>query len=141
MATDDLYAPLGLDTKPARGRRSVIYSVAAGLLGVALAVGVIWALAWYDPLGSRPTAAAKAELAATDVGRTAQLRPSETDLAPPHVTGSLRPEDNAPKVPVQTTETPPEAAPPRRTSASSPSSTAAAAQGGRSEFPPRRRRS
>ncbi len=112
MATDDLYAPLGLGSKPARSRRSIIYSIAGGLLGVTFAVAVIWALAGHDPLGGRPAAAARSGPVGTDVGAIAQLRPSATDLAPPQVTGALRHVDSAPSAQAHDAETPPEPAPP-----------------------------
>ncbi len=52
MATDDLFAPLGQDKKPARARLTPsIYPVAAGLLGLALATFVVWVMVGHDPFG------------------------------------------------------------------------------------------
>jgi polysaccharide deacetylase 2 family uncharacterized protein YibQ len=114
VATDDLNAPLGLEAKPARGRRSVIYSVTAGVLGAVIAVAVIWVVAAHDPLNGRPTAA-KAGLEGAGIDHSARLRPSETDFAAPQlspqVTGSLQGEDNAPRVQARAAEAPPEPTP------------------------------
>jgi hypothetical protein len=80
VATDDLFAPLGLDKKPARARLTPsVYPVAAGLLGLALATFVVWVMVGHDPFGGEPMAVAKVNLGAA--GTPGALRPSET--APP----------------------------------------------------------
>ncbi len=92
MATDDLYAPLGLDKKAARARLSpLVYSVAAGLLGVALATFVIWVLFGHDPFGGEPMAVAKTNVRVVEPGQAARLRLSEPDAASPESTGAIGP--------------------------------------------------
>ncbi len=91
MATDDLYAPLGLDKKPARARLSpVAYSVTAGLLGVALATFVIWIVVGHDPFGGEPMALAKTSVRAAEPDQSARLR-MEPDAASPESTGTISP--------------------------------------------------
>ena len=52
VASDDLFAPLGLDKKPVRARLTPsLYPVAAGLLGLALATFAVWVMVGHDPLG------------------------------------------------------------------------------------------
>ncbi len=90
MATDDLFAPLGLDKKPARTRLTPsVYPVAAGLLGLALATFAVWVMVGHDPFGGEPMAVAKANLGAAGTGNAGALRPSET--APPEITGAISP--------------------------------------------------
>jgi uncharacterized protein len=90
VATDDLFAPLGLDKKPARARLTPsVYPVAAGLLGLALATFVVWVMVGHDPFGGEPMAVAKSNLGAAGTGNADALRPSET--APPEITGAISP--------------------------------------------------
>jgi polysaccharide deacetylase 2 family uncharacterized protein YibQ len=90
VATDDLFAPLGLDKKPARARLTPsVYPVAAGLLGLALATFVVWVMVGHDPFGGEPMAVAKANLGAAGTGNADALRQSET--APPEITGAISP--------------------------------------------------
>jgi len=90
VATDDLFAPLGLDKKPARARLpSFLLPVTAGVLGIALATFVIWVMVGHDPLGGEPMAVAKVNPGAA--ARTVELRPSETDPTPPEFTGAITP--------------------------------------------------
>jgi uncharacterized protein len=90
VATDDLFAPLGQDKKPARARLTPsVYPVAAGLLGLALATFVVWVMVGHDPFGGEPMAVAKANLGAAGTGNADALRPSET--APPEITGAISP--------------------------------------------------
>jgi hypothetical protein len=78
LATDDLYTPLGLDKKPARGGLSpLIYPVIPGLLGIALVTFVIWNVVHHDRSGGKPMAAAKTDMSAP--GHAAKLSPSEPD--------------------------------------------------------------
>jgi uncharacterized protein len=87
VATDDLFAPLGQDKKPARARLTPsIYPVAAGLLGLALATFVVWVMVGHDPFGGEPMAVAKANLGAAGTGNADALRPS-----PPEITGAISP--------------------------------------------------
>jgi uncharacterized protein len=95
VATDDLYAPLGLDKKAARARLSpLVYSVAAGLLGVALATFVIWVLFGHDPFGGEPMAVAKTNVRVVEPGQAARLRLSEPDAASPENTGAISPAED-----------------------------------------------
>ena len=88
MATDDLFAPLGLDKKPARARLpSFLLPVTAGVLGVALATFVIWVMVGHDPLGGEPMAVAKVNPRAA--AGTFELRPSETDRTAPEIIGAI----------------------------------------------------
>jgi hypothetical protein len=89
VATDDLFAPLGLDKKPARARLpSFLLPVTAGVLGVALASFVIWVILGHDPRAAgEPMAVAKVNLGAA--AGTAELRSSETDPTPPEITGTI----------------------------------------------------
>jgi hypothetical protein len=88
VATDDLFAPLGLDKKPARARLpSFLLPVTAGVLGIALATFVTWVMVGHDPLGGEPIAVAKVNPGAA--ARTVELRPSETDPTPPEITGAI----------------------------------------------------
>jgi uncharacterized protein len=89
VATDDLFAPLGLDKKPARAAPSV-YPVAAGLLGLALATFAVWVTVGHDPFGGEPIAIVKANLG-SDTGNTVALRPSETDATASEITGAISP--------------------------------------------------
>jgi uncharacterized protein len=92
VATDDLYAPLGLDKKPARARLSpLFYSVAAGLLGVALATFVIWVVVGHDPFGGEPMAVAKTDVRVVEPGHTVRLRSSGPDATSPESTGAIGP--------------------------------------------------
>jgi polysaccharide deacetylase 2 family uncharacterized protein YibQ len=87
VATDDLFAPLGQDKKPARARLTPsVYPVAAGLLGLALATFVVWVMVGHDPFGGEPMAVAKANLGAAGTGNADALRPS-----PPEITGAISP--------------------------------------------------
>ena len=88
MATDDLFAPLGLDKKPARTRLpSFLLPVAAGVLGITLATFVIWVMVGHDPLGGEPMAVAKVN--PRGAARTVELRRSETEATPPEITGAI----------------------------------------------------
>jgi uncharacterized protein len=92
VATDDLYAPLGLTKKPARARLSLlVYPVTAGLLGIALAAFVIWVVVGYNPLGGEPVAVAKTELSPVGTDHAVKLRPSDSDAAPSDSTGAISP--------------------------------------------------
>jgi uncharacterized protein len=92
VATYDLYAPLGLDKKPARARLSpVAYSVTAGLLGVAFATFVIWIVVGHDPFGGEPMALAKTNVRAAEPDQAARLPMSEPDAASPESTGTISP--------------------------------------------------
>jgi polysaccharide deacetylase 2 family uncharacterized protein YibQ len=92
VATDDLYAPLGLDKKPARARLSpLVYPVTAGVLGIGIATFVIWVVVGYDPLGGEPVAVVKADLSAVKSGAVIMLRPSDSDAAPLDTTGAISP--------------------------------------------------
>jgi uncharacterized protein len=98
VATDDLFAPLGLDNKPARARLTPsVYPVAAGLLGLALATFVVWIMVGHDPFGGEPMAVAKANLGAA--GTPGALRPSET--APPEITGAIGPAEEIARLKAQ----------------------------------------
>jgi uncharacterized protein len=60
---DDLNAPLGLNKKPVSRRvPPLALPVAAGLLGLLLAVGVAWSLLGNDPLGGEPMVVVNAGL-------------------------------------------------------------------------------
>jgi polysaccharide deacetylase 2 family uncharacterized protein YibQ len=90
VASDDLFAPLGLDKKPVRARLTPsLYPVAAGLLGLALVTLGVWVMVGHDPFGGEPMAVAKANLGA-GTGTAVALRPSETDAAP-ETTGAIGP--------------------------------------------------
>jgi polysaccharide deacetylase 2 family uncharacterized protein YibQ len=91
VATDDLYAPLGLNNKPARARRSpVVYALIAGLFGLGLATSVICAVVGYSPFGPAPAVVvAKPDRPAVAGGQTVKLRPTEDDAASPQVTGAV----------------------------------------------------
>jgi uncharacterized protein len=92
VATDDLYAPLGLGKKPARARLSpLVYSVAAGLLGVALATFVIWVVVGHDPFGGEPMAVAKTDVRVVEPSHAVRLRLSEPDATSPESTGAISP--------------------------------------------------
>jgi polysaccharide deacetylase 2 family uncharacterized protein YibQ len=98
VATDDLFAPLGLDKKPARARLTPsVYPVAAGLLGLALATFVVWVMVGHDPFGGEPMAVAKVNLGAA--GTPGALRPSET--APPEITGAISPAEEIARLKAQ----------------------------------------
>jgi uncharacterized protein len=89
VATDDLFAPLGLDKKPARPRLTPsVYPPAAGLLGLALATFVVWVMVAHDPFGGEPIAVVKANLG-SETGNAVALRPSETDATAPEITGAI----------------------------------------------------
>jgi uncharacterized protein len=89
VATDDLFAPLGLDKKPARPRLTPsVYPVAAGLLGLALATFVVWVMVGHDPFGGEPIAVVKANLG-SETGNAVALRPSETDATGHEITGAI----------------------------------------------------
>ena len=99
MATDDLYAPLGLTKKPARARLPLlVYPVAAGLLGIALAAFVIWVVVGYNPLGGKPVAVAKADPSAEGTDHAVKLRPSDSDAAAPDSTGAISPAEEIARV-------------------------------------------
>jgi hypothetical protein len=90
VASDDLFAPLGLDKKPVRARLTPsLYPVAAGLLGLALATFAVWIMVGHDPFGGEPMAVAKANLGAA-TGTAVELRPSQADAAP-ETTGAINP--------------------------------------------------
>jgi polysaccharide deacetylase 2 family uncharacterized protein YibQ len=92
VARDDLYAPLGLDKKPARARLSpLVYSAAAGLLGVALAAFVIWIVVGHDPFGGEPMALAKTNVRVVEPNQAVRLRLSEPDPTSPESTGAISP--------------------------------------------------
>jgi hypothetical protein len=108
VATDDLHAPLGLE-RPAPGR-SIVYSVAAAVLGIATAAVVIGAAVWYEPLSHSLTMPAPPHVATpavkpepavavsppvtprVDISRTAA--PLSRPL--PQITGSVPPAGAAP---------------------------------------------
>jgi hypothetical protein len=88
VATDDLFAPLGLDRKPARaGLSPLFYRATAGLLGLALTTFVIWILVGHDPLGGEPMAVATANLGAAP--GAVELRRSDTSATPRETTGAI----------------------------------------------------
>jgi uncharacterized protein len=92
VATDDLYAPLGLDKKPAGARPSpLVYSAAAGLLGIALATFVIWVVVGHDPFGGEPMAVARTDVRVVESGHTTKLRSSGPDSSSPESTGAIGP--------------------------------------------------
>jgi hypothetical protein len=110
VATDDLHAPLGLETPAAR--RPIAHSVAAAVLGIATAAVVIGATVWYEPLNrSLPTptppqaaaaAATKPEPAVTTPASPRVV--SGTALPPqarPQVTGSIQPSGGLDAAPSQ----------------------------------------
>jgi polysaccharide deacetylase 2 family uncharacterized protein YibQ len=98
VATDDLFAPLGLDKKPARTRLTPsVYPVAAGLLGLALATFAVWVMVGHDPFGGEPMTVAKANLGAA--GTPGALRPSET--VPPEITGAIGPAEEIARLKAQ----------------------------------------
>ena len=100
MATDDLFAPLGLDKKPARARLpSFLLPVTAGVLGIALATFAIWVAVGHDPLGGEPMAVAKVNPGAA--AGTAELRPSETEATPPEITGAITPAEEIARLKAQ----------------------------------------
>jgi polysaccharide deacetylase 2 family uncharacterized protein YibQ len=95
VATDDLYAPLGLDKKPARARLSpLVYSATAGLLGIALATFVIWVVVGHDPFGGEPMAVAKTDVRVVEPGHAVRLRSSEPDGTSPESTGAISPAED-----------------------------------------------
>jgi uncharacterized protein len=95
VATDDLFAPLGLDKQPARSRLlPLFYPATAGLLGLALAIFVIWVmvghdLVGHDRLGGEPMAVAKINLGAA--AGAVELRPSDSGATPHELTGAITP--------------------------------------------------
>ena len=90
VASDDLFAPLGLDKKPVRARLTPsLYPVAAGLLGLALVTFAVWVMVDHDPLGGEPMAVAKVNLGA-GTGTAVELRPSQADAAP-ETTSAINP--------------------------------------------------
>jgi uncharacterized protein len=92
VATDDLYAPLGLNNKPARARRSpVIYALIAGLFGLGLVTSVVCVVVGYNPFGPALPVVAKPDRPAVAGGQTIKLRPTEDDAASPRVTGAIGP--------------------------------------------------
>jgi len=100
VATDDLFAPLGLDKKPARARLpSFLLPVTAGVLGIALATFAIWVAVGHDPLGGEPMAVAKVNPGAA--AGTAELRPSETEATPPEITGAITPAEEIARLEAQ----------------------------------------
>jgi len=100
VATDDLFAPLGLDKKPARARLpSFLLPVTAGVLGIALATFAIWVAVGHDPLGGEPMAVAKVNPGAA--AGTAELRPSETEATPPEITGAITPAEEIARLKAQ----------------------------------------
>jgi polysaccharide deacetylase 2 family uncharacterized protein YibQ len=93
VATDDLYAPLGLNNKPAQARRSpVVYALVAGLFGVGLATSVICVVVGYNPFGpASPVVVAKPDRPGVAGAQMVKLRPSEDDAASAQVTGAVGP--------------------------------------------------
>jgi polysaccharide deacetylase 2 family uncharacterized protein YibQ len=93
VATDDLYAPLGLNNKPAPARRSpVVYALLAGLFGLGLATSVICMVLGYNPFGAAlPVVVARSDRPAAADGQTVRLSPSGDDAALPQVTGAISP--------------------------------------------------
>ena len=71
---DDLSTPLGRDRKDKPEKRaSIVLPMLAGLLGLCLAVFLVWAAVFDDPLGGEPMVVLR-----TDPNPTAATKPPDT---------------------------------------------------------------